>query len=207
MDVIVDYANYFKLLKALKTELNEDFYYQCFENDKAYNVLIPAMKIRKRHTYVKEVNRFLKNRCASGDGLFLDVFIFDSMSENKGVHLLHRFASSLLMPPIVLLENLNFNPVFLKNVLVKYTQWYADHYHDSQDIYFTLRWTWDGFKDKRVKRTDLYPTRRVQFEDGFYPVPNQYDQYLTIAYSSNYMTPPPEDKRYAKHIVDIEIED
>lgn len=207
LDVIMNYENYFKLLAALSSDLNPDYYFQCYENDPCYNVLVPTMKIRKRGTYIKEANSLIRNRCLSGDGIFLDVFIFDSMAPKKSTHLFHRFFSSLLMPPIVLLENLNINPVFLKNLMVKYDYWYAQKFKDSLDTYFTLRWTWDGFKDKRINKSDLFPTIRVPFEDGMYPVPNNYDKYLSIAYSPSYMTPPPEGNRYAKHIVDIEIEE
>ena len=40
------------------------------------------MKIRKRGTYIEEVNTLLKNRCESGDGIFIDVVIYDGISEN-----------------------------------------------------------------------------------------------------------------------------
>ena len=48
---------------------------------------------------------------------------------------------------------------------------------------------------------------RLRFEDGTYPVPEQYDAYLRLQYG-DYMTPPPPEKRNGGHgdyeIVDLE---
>ena len=52
-------------------DLSDDFYFQCFENDKRFNAIMgPTMKIRKKNTYIEEVNFLLKNKCKSGDGIF-----------------------------------------------------------------------------------------------------------------------------------------
>ncbi len=45
---------------------------------------------------------------------------------------------------------------------------------------------------------DLFPVKMMQFEDDEYPIPGNYDKYLTVMYG-DYMTLPPEDKRYVKH--------
>lgn len=39
------------------------------------------------------------------------------------------------------------------------------------------------------------------FEDGLYPVPEEYDMFLTIKYGPTYMTPPPPEKRTSTHTV------
>lgn len=204
LDVLMTYDSYFRLLEVLPKELEAPFYYHCFEHNPCYNVTIPAMKIRLEGTYVEEVNTLLKNKCP-GNGLFLDVFIFDHMAVNKNVHLLHRVLSSALMPPIILLENLGFNPLWLKRRFYQYALWYARHYQASPDVYFTLTWTFDGFKDKRVRYDDLFPAIRVPFEDGEYPIPNNADAYLKIAYGDDYMTPPALANRVPKHIKDVDL--
>lgn len=45
---------------------------------------------------------------------------------------------------------------------------------------------------------DIYPVILMQFEDDVYPVPGNFDQYLSVMYG-DYMKLPPEDKRFVKH--------
>ena len=72
IDVCVERKDWNRFIEALKKDLSDDFYFQCFETDKRFNVINgPTMKVRKKGTYIKEVNRLLKNRC-KGDGIFVD---------------------------------------------------------------------------------------------------------------------------------------
>lgn len=70
-------------IKALKQNLNPDYYFQFFETNGNFNVMIPPMKIRIKNIYIAEVNFLLKNRCESGDGVYIDVDVFDKVSGNK----------------------------------------------------------------------------------------------------------------------------
>lgn len=84
IDICIPREDWDRFLKAMKNDLSKDFYFQCFETDKKYNVIMgPTMKVRKRNTYIKEKNFLLKNRCKSGDGIFIDVVIYDNICENK----------------------------------------------------------------------------------------------------------------------------
>ena len=56
IDICIEKKDWKKFIKALEKDLDKNFYFQCFENDKNYNVLIPSMKIRKKNTFIKEKN-------------------------------------------------------------------------------------------------------------------------------------------------------
>ncbi len=197
LDVLLDRKNYKKLLTVLDHEIGDNFYYHCFEKNSRYNVTLPAMKFRIKNTYIKERN-FLLNHGCEGDGLFLDVFVFEKISENKLTHFFHKSAAFLLMLPIVLFENLKIHPLPLKKLLYNYANWYGKANQDSSDAYLPLTWTFDSFKS-RLKYDDLYPIIRVPFEDGKYPVPANYQAFLIATYGENYMTPVPPNQRIAKH--------
>ena len=48
------------------------------------------------------------------------------------------------------------------------------------------------------KYDDIVPTREAEFEGEMYPIPGNSERYLEIMYG-DYMTLPPEDKRFVKH--------
>ena len=49
IDVCVLKEDWEKFLKALEKDLGDDFYFQCFDNDKKYNTIMgPTMKVRKK---------------------------------------------------------------------------------------------------------------------------------------------------------------
>ena len=80
-----------------------------------------TMYARKKNTYIKEVNFLLKNRCKSGDGIFVDALIYDNINENKYIDEANRMVVRLLMPLMVFLDNIGINPVLLKRfVRTKY---------------------------------------------------------------------------------------
>lgn len=204
LDILMTRSSYFKLLSVLEQELSDDFYYQCYEKDSRYNVLLPAMKIKRKNTRIIEKTPLIKNRL-EGDGLFIDIFIFDSIAENKLVHGLHRFLSTLLMPPMILLDNIGIEPKLLKKALYNYSNWYAARYEGSRYANLSLTWTFDGLRDQRVLKKDMFPVKYVKFEDGMYPVAHNTDAVLKVHYGQNYMEKPDSSQQVPKHIDDIEL--
>src|SRR5574344_1621545 len=67
MYIAVDRENYYKLIEAFKKDLPDDYTFQCYETDKRYLVTYPAMKIRKKNSYIKEKNFQLCNKCLDSD--------------------------------------------------------------------------------------------------------------------------------------------
>ena len=122
-------------IDVLKKDLSDDFYFQCFETDKRFNVINgPTMKKRKKGTYIKEANFLLKNRCKSGDGIFVDVIIYDNICENKFVDEVNRTVIKLVMPFLVLLDNLHINPIHLK----KFVVWFSNRYSRKNGYGLTI---------------------------------------------------------------------
>lgn len=206
LDIGMMLEDYKRFIEVLKSDLPEEYCFQCFDTHKEYNVLIPGMKIRKKGTYLEEVNSLLKNRCTECDGIFIDVFVYDYCTPNKWVDLPFRMACQAMMPVLILFDNIGLNPVFLKKLFMKIARSYGKMNQSSEYIGFDLTWTFKTpFKPFIFKKEDLYPTQRVQFETLMLPIANHPHEYLCTAIAPSYMTPPPLEGQKPKHIVDIRL--
>ena len=206
VDIAMMKSDFDRFIEVCKLELSDAYVAQCYKTHPCYNVLIPGMKIRKKTTYVKEVNTLLQNKCKDSDGLFIDVFVYDHMSNKKWIDLPFRLFNQLLMPMIILLENLKVNPVWLKSLFMFVAKFYGRLNKNSDYVGFDLTWTFKSpFRPFIFKKSDIFPVKYVPFEDTMFPVAQAHHEYLCVAIAPSYMTPPPMDKRAPKHIVDIEL--
>lgn len=204
-DIAMMREDYKRLLNVVH-ELGDNYVAHAFELNRKYNVLIPAMKIRKKGTYIKEVNPLLANRISDCDGIFVDVFVYDHVSANKLLDLPLRLLNQGLMPIIVFFENLRLNPLPLKHWFVNNARLYNWLNQGSSWVGMPITWTFKAaFKPFVFKKDDIFPLQRVQFEDVQLPIPHHPHEYLCTMIAPSYMTPPPEDKRVAKHISDIRL--
>ena len=206
LDIAMMRDQYEKFIKVLEKHLPNKYVFHCFEKDNRYDVTWPAMKIRKKGTYVKESNTLLFNKCPDSDGLFIDIFIFDYMSNKTIVDLPFRLFNTLLMPLIIFFENIRINPVILKRLFRGNAILYGKLNRKSKYIGDDLTWTYRSpLRPYKYKYEDVFPVKHVKFEDTLLPVQNNGHSYLSNHFGPNYMTPPPKNKRMPKHIVDISL--
>jgi lipopolysaccharide cholinephosphotransferase len=214
MDIIINKSQYQKFIEALKKDLGSDFYFHCYETDKKYNILIPQMKIRKKNTYIKEVNTLLSNKC-EGNGIFIDVVLYDNVSENKFIDEINRLKVKLLVPPLVLLDNIGFNPVHLKNLVVKIANKYGDKNKNSKYVSQPINIPWEKFlKEPVFLKSDVYPFKLYEFEGRQYYSYNNIEKIMKEWYGNNclkrwngkqYIDPYPQEKRKPKHVKNINL--
>lgn len=205
-DVAMSLSDYKRFIKALDKDLGDDFVYHCYEKNKKYLVTWPAMKIRLKNTYIKEKNTLLGNKCKDSDGLFVDVFIYDHMAKHRIFDIPLRTINAFLMLFIVLFENIYINPIPLKALFRFNARLYGKLCKKSEYYADDITWVFNPIHPYKMKYSDIYPTRRIPFEDTELPVPNNCHNYLVAKYGKSYMTPPPEDKRYGLHIKDINLD-
>ncbi len=206
LDIGMMASEFPKFIEALERDLPGQYVFHCFEKNKKYIVTWPAMKIRKKGTYLKEVNTLLQNKCKDSDGLFIDVFLYDYMAKHTLPDLPLRLVNTILTPIIIFFENINFNPKLLKRMFRGVARLNGKLNRHSKYIGDDLTWTYrNPLKPYRYLYTDVFPTKRISFEGHMLPVPNNDKHYLTAHFGPDYMTPPPEEKRAPKHIVDIEL--
>ncbi len=217
MDIAVPREHWLEFIDALNRDLDkEKYYFQCYENDKKFNVIMgPTMKIRKKGTYIEEVNYLLRNKCESGDGIFVDAIIYDNMSESKFKDEWARTVIKIIMPFYVLLDNIGINPMPLK----KFIRWYAKRYSDrnkgSNLVSQLISVPWEKFlKEPVFPRADVYPFKLYDFEGRRFYSYNNIENVMRKWYGPNclkkwvndyYEETLPVEKRKPKHVKDINL--
>ncbi len=216
IDVCVPQSDWQKFIEAMKKDLKKEFYFQCFETDKRYNTIMgPTMKVRKRNTYIRETNFLLKNRCKSGDGIFVDVIIYDNIAENKFIDELNRTVVKIIMPFIVLLDNLHINPRLLKKFVVWFSNRYSRRHENSKLVSQPISVPWEKFMHEPVfLKSDVYPFKKYEFEGRQFYSYNNIEKILKEWYGPNclkkwdgkkWIETLPIEKRKPKHTVDLNL--
>lgn len=201
LDIAIHRDQYSQLLKALQEDLPEQYVVQCFDLDERYLVPFPAMKIRLKNTFVEEENILLKNKCTDCDGVFIDVFLLNYVSEDKKMDYHWRLKNTGLATVITTLENMNRNPISLKKQFLQNAIDYGNQNRDSKLIGDEITWIYNSPRKPYIYRyDDIFPTKLYPFEDGMFPVPNNPEAFLKAHYGDSYTEYPPEDKRAPKHM-------
>ncbi len=216
IDVCIKKEDWLRFIDALKRDLSDKFYFHCFETDDRYNVLIPSMKIRKKGTYVKEVNTLLRNKC-DGDGIFIDIVIYDNVANNKIWDELKRLPIRALMIPMVLLDNLGFKALWLKKIILRKAEKYGRKNKDSKYASQTIAIPWEKIMREPIfPKEDVYPFRLYEFEGRQYYSYNNVEAVMKKWYGENalkkwdgekWIETLPISKRHPKHIADIELDE
>lgn len=212
MDIGMLREDYEKFLKVAKTELGADFFLQTPETDKNYG--LPFAKILLNGTLLVEATAGSNAK----KGIFVDVFPFDVAPENEADRENHNKKTYFYKR--LLLAKLNYN-VCAKNDYVKRAVYLvlkimsAFYSHDklvnkleSEITRYNNSKTEGivniggayGYKKETIKADWVRDTVEIPFEDMTISAPVDYIKYLETFYG-DYMTPPPEDKRYNRHSV------
>jgi len=207
VDIAMSRSEYKRFIKALEKDLSDKYVYHCYEKNKKYTVTWPAMKIRMKNTYIKEKNVLLPNKCKDSDGIFIDVFIYDYMAKHRIFDIPLRTINTILMPIIVLFENIHINPIPLKELYRFNARLYGKICKNSEYFSDEITWTFNPIHPYKTKYKDIYPTTKIEFEDTFLKVPGNYHNYLTSKYGKNYMIPVKDNQKVCKHIKKIDLGD
>ncbi|MCD8195478.1 MAG: LicD family protein [Coprobacillus sp.] len=216
VDLFILYEELPDIVKALKEDLGPDYYFECYETNKRYNVLIPTIKIRKRNTYMKEKNILLPNRTKSGDGVFIDLVCFMGCASDYKERMKTYKYSKRRMPLYCLLDGiLHIHPYHMKKKIKEHEKEVAEYYLDSPYLSQTVCYPFlDWSKDKNKKklysnRADLLPVKEYMFEGVMLYSFNNLKQYcideygeksLRVKEGDKWVDPYPENRRSPHHL-------
>ena len=216
MDVCIRIEDWDKFVDAMKKDLPKGFYFDSYEIDKRYNTISgPWMKVRKRGTYIEEVNTLLKNRCKRGNGVFVDVIPYGPVAKNKLIFELELLVVKINMLFIVLLDNLHINPIPFKSFVYWFSKKCMKWHRKSNLVSQPVSVPWEKFlKEPVFDKSLVYPEVEVNFEGRkFY----SYQDRATLLkqwYGPNclkkkengvWVEPYPKEKRKTKHTRDINL--
>ena len=218
MDIIILREDWNRFVEAMKKDLNtEEFYFQCYQTDKKYNVIMgPNMKIRKRGSYIQEKNFLLRNKCKSGDGVFVDAIIYDHIAENKAIDELNRTVIRLVMPFYILFDNIGINPLPLKKFIWWFSKRYSKKHQNSKYLSEPISVPWSKpFHEPIFLKEDVLPFELYDFEGRKFYSYHNLEKVMKEWYGPNCLKKwngteweetLPIEKRKPKHVVDINLD-
>ena len=93
------------------------------------------------------------------------IIIYDNICENKFIDEVNRTVIKLVMPILVLLDNLHINPIHLKKFVVWFSNRYSRKYENSTLISQPISVPWEKFMHEPVfLKEDILPFKKYEFE-------------------------------------------
>ena len=208
MDIAMTRDHYERFKQVCKKELSDRFFYQCNETDPEYFHLID--KIRLNGTIFREKVTADKKM---HQGIYVDIFPFDSVPENKfrrKLQFLHfhlyrvglmskflknseRHGAKKILSYIV---KVIYAPFSMKT-LYKRAAAVASKYR-GQDMKYVFCLYDSILLDSLLQKEWLEETIDGSFEGYTFPIPKEYDKVLRVMYG-DYMQLPPEKDRVPVH--------
>ena len=217
MDFAIMRKDYAKFLSVCKTELGDKFILQDMFSDSDY--ALPVAKLLLKGTSFAERNA---SETGSQKGIFIDVFPFDSIPDDEKARQKHNRNTYFLKRIFLAKQGYSIaeKGQLLKRIVYALLR-FASFFVSKKTIRNSLdremrRFEKEntkkvaalggayGYTKESVERRWFNETVELPFEDITLEAPKDYVDYLTYFYG-DYMTPPPEDKRYTRHSV-VEID-
>lgn len=192
-----------ELLKRNSDLFQEPFFFQCYESDPEYGLMIS--RLRNSNTTLIEKNE--SNRDIN-HGIFIDIYPLYN-TPLTGIKSYMLIAASLICR-LFLYGNAPVNRgkimYFGSQVLLKGTPQslkrivfsICHHFISHQQPTGYLSSLYGNHVTVKYPSTWLFPVKLMPFEGNLFPVPGNVDNYLSLSYG-NYMELPPKDKQVFHH--------
>jgi lipopolysaccharide cholinephosphotransferase len=206
-----------KFCKIAPNELSEKYFLQTPETDNTCgSYCIARVRLKGTKFVVKTQPKNWKHI-----GFCIDIFPYENIPDSNILGYLYWSVFNVLKrvysirlgyrphPPkliyrvIMRLGIILFLPISTRT-LKSFLEMYHKKYENLNSKYVVLLSGSWGFRNERHLRETVIKTTSLPFEGTFMPVPGNYDLFLREQYG-DYMTPPPEDKRNARHVAEIDF--
>lgn len=219
-DIVINMDDLDRFVEALKNDLGDDFTFDCYETNHRYNVLNPTMKIRYKHSYIKESNSLLlPNRCKNGDGIFVDVCAFSNVPSDLKTHTRLRMKSFFRVPYYCVLDGLlRIHPYLTKKILKKFERKVHRKYENSGYVSQSIIVAWQALDKDKTKilypKEMIYPFMEREFEGEMFPFFNDVEGFLKRNYcelglksfkDGKWVESYPEEKQKIRHFKKVDV--
>lgn len=224
IDVAMNREDYDKFLKIAKEQYSDK--YSILNNDE--NPKFPLMNTRWGLKGTEYKTADLK-KIPGEFGIFLDIFCFDNVPDDDKL-MRKQGTKAWFYGKMLVLSGVNKPTLyyygltakiltaifFVSHYALKILHLTSRHFYKKANKYGTM------YKNEKTKRfaymydphrftsmldkSDVYPTRRMDFEGVSVKVPNKIEEYLSKRYG-DYMTLPPKDKRHTHPPCSLKFDD
>ena len=224
IDVAMSRNDYEKFLKIAEEKYSDK--YTIMNNDN--NNKFPLMNTRWGLNGTEYKTEDLKD-IPGNFGIFLDIFCFDNIPDNdkkmrkqgtKAWFYGKLLVLSGVKRPVLYYYGIKAKILhaifFVAHYVLKIFHLTSRHFYKKAYKYATMYNNEDTkrfaymFDPKRftsmINKDDVYPTKKIKFNDIYVRVPNNIGEYLTKRYG-DYMTLPPEDKRHTHPPFSLKFDD
>lgn len=211
LDIGMLRVDYDKFIEVCKRELADNYFLQTWDTDPNFG--LPIAKIRLKGTkYIEKNSENVKME----NGIFVDIFPFDNVPENKLKRRVQRNLLYILKRMILIKlsyvlweDNQRLKKIiytFIKIVTVLFplrvlkclSQYLMEKYNGSITTKVVALGGAYGYEKETIYKCWLDDLEEIKFENELFLAPKKADQYLSYFYG-DYMTPPPIEKRYNRH--------
>ena len=209
LDIIMDHQSYDIFIQAAKAQLDPEKYLIC---EGSVDWPLYYTKIKLKNTHIKEIEGHWGNE---QDGIFIDVFMMDNVSENPfqarwqyvcGKYYmsyllsLRTYRTAVFYKKVIMFLTFPMKFKFIRNFVKKQ----CEKYNNIETPYYGFFHGRNRFRSCVVLK-DLFGTPLyVPFEDTMLPVPEKCHEYLTQVFG-DYMKLPPEDQRSTQHLIYVDF--
>lgn len=216
IDIAIPRKDYEKFKKNVLAELDSKFLFCSIETDKKYTNA--HIKIRKKNTLFIEKGR---EHYDINPGIFIDIFPLDKIKSPKSKFekirsfLIKGLSSFVMIKHGIRIENSRF--MFTKKniriflVLISHNFLYSTrekllNLEETKGFDYLCNLTGAYSLEKESQlASEIFPAKKLKFEEKEYCVPNNYKKYLETVYGKSYMELPPEDKRVTHEPIKVEF--
>ncbi|MGC1182605.1 LicD family protein [Legionella sp.] len=209
MDISMPRSSYEKFLRIAPQELPSSIRLQTIHSDPGYFNMATPLKIRD--CFSRYVEKHEQGDEPYLQGIFIDVFVYDRMPKDPKLRKRYKFMakkiSRFLSTKYCVINIGHYANVYKiigkllpKSMLEYFLQAIIHKANTSNSPYLGRGYNCVGKNFLRVE--DIYPLKRVQFETGFFNVPNNSEEILTQQFG-DYFKLPTEKERIMRHCKEL----